>query len=97
MMTKEDVLIKCKVTNPNGSGHLLEDTPNGQMSSIKSAMEEYAQLYAKQQAIAFSILLSDNECFRLYGTDAWECGSDKKQYSIEQLYNQFIEQQNEEQ
>lgn len=59
-------------------------------SHIEKAMDEYA----KQQAIAFGEWVDVNAVRNGFHNWTVGCGESKKEYTSEQLYNQFIEQQN---
>ena len=80
-MTKEGILDKREAGNDAG----VYSDPQ-----IYIAMDEYA----KQQAIAFGEWVDVNAVRNGFHVWTVGCGESKKDYTSEQLYNKFIEQQN---
>ena len=87
-MTKEEMSKDEILRNRVGLiPYLSLDKSLGQ---IYIAMDEYA----KQQAIAFGEWVDVNAVRNGFHVWTVGCGESKKDYTSEQLYNKFIEQQN---
>lgn len=76
-----------------GDGYeALSDTSK---ACIDYAVQRYVDEYAaKQQVIAFGEWVDVNAVRNGFHSWTVGCGESKKDYTSEQLYNQFIEQQN---
>jgi len=83
-MTKDEIIDKT-LTNAQKYGSQCVNH-----DQIRTMMESYA----KQQAIAFGEWVDVNAVRNGYHEWTVGCGDSKKKYTSEQLYNQFIESQN---